>query len=336
MPERILVAYTAYLEYMLVHNCLAGGVGTPYWRKCGIPQGCPFSMCMVALIMRPWIIVMRTITTINAYILADDVLMMATGDRMTDHLAKAIDKTHAFLHDLGARVAPDKSYNFASTVAANKWLADTWWEGIGAKIEVVKDFRYLGAHLSSGRTCISSTLQKRWERAYVQLKKLRYIPATTRAKLAAIRTKVFAAAMYGVEAAEIAPAKMASMSAAVIDVFKSKNDNHNADRFYTTIALDKDETDPMIEVFARRLMQIRRTTCKNIGMETRYKDMLRRYADKHMKGQEWPKWYQQTNDEANSKEGRPSIYPVEQPHPSTDQHQADWREDLEPYGPVGS
>ena len=121
-------------------------------------------MCMVALIMRPWITVMKAIPMIKAYILADDVLMMATGDLMTDHLAKAIDKTHAYLHDLGARVAPDKSYNFASTMSARKWLADTWWEGIGAKIEVVKDFRYLGAHLSSGRTCTSSTLQRRWEK----------------------------------------------------------------------------------------------------------------------------------------------------------------------------
>ena len=48
MPERVLTAYTNYLENMQVYNALAGGVGTPYRRKCGIPQGCPFSMTMVA------------------------------------------------------------------------------------------------------------------------------------------------------------------------------------------------------------------------------------------------------------------------------------------------
>ena len=141
--------------------------------------------------------------------------------------------------------------------------------------------------------------------------------------------------MYGVEAAEIAPATMANMSAAVIDVFKSRNDNHNTDRFFTIIAFDKDEIDPAIEVFARRVMQIRRTACKSKGMANRYKDMLRRYADKHMKGQEWPRWYQQTCKEDNSKEGRPCMFLIEQPHPSTNQHQADWRKDLEQYGPVG-
>ena len=79
-------------------------------------------MCMVALIMRPWITVTKAVSTIKVYILADDVLMMATVDKMTGHLAKTIDKTHAYLHDLGARVAPDRNYNLASTVSARKMV----------------------------------------------------------------------------------------------------------------------------------------------------------------------------------------------------------------------
>ena len=67
MPLNILKTYTAYIENPLLYNCLAGGVGRPHRRKCGAPQGCPFSMMMVALIMRPWIIQ------------ADDVLTLAKG-----------------------------------------------------------------------------------------------------------------------------------------------------------------------------------------------------------------------------------------------------------------
>ena len=91
----------------------------------------------------------------------------------------------------------------------------------------------------------------------------------------------------------------------------------------------------MIEVFARRVMQIRRMACKSEGAADRYKDMIKRYADNHAKGQEWPRWYQQTCKEDNTTEGRPSSFPIEQPHPSTNQHQTDWRKDIEPYGPVG-
>ena len=153
MPPCILRAYQAYIENMKVYNCLAGGMGTPYMRRCGITQGCPFSMMYVALIMRPWIIIMRCIPGVQAFILADDVLILVSGQRMIASVAEAIDKAHACLHSMGAKVAPDKSHNFASTVEGKK-------EGIQAKIQVAQDFRYLGAHLTAGRNCNSSTMEK--------------------------------------------------------------------------------------------------------------------------------------------------------------------------------
>lgn len=60
MPLKVLIAYTAYIENLIVYNVVAGGLGTAYRRRCGVPQGCLFSMMMVALIMRPWILIMRT------------------------------------------------------------------------------------------------------------------------------------------------------------------------------------------------------------------------------------------------------------------------------------
>ena len=77
-------------------------------------------MCMAALIMRPWIAVVKAVAVIKVYILADDVMMIANGDAMTEHLAKAINKTHAYLHDLGARVAPDKKLQFRQHDWSNK------------------------------------------------------------------------------------------------------------------------------------------------------------------------------------------------------------------------
>ena len=45
--------------------------------------------------------------------------------------------------------------------------------------------------------------------------------------------------MYGVEAAAASPAKVASLTAAVIDVFKSRNNVHNANQFFATITGNK-------------------------------------------------------------------------------------------------
>ena len=133
MPDKVLRAYRAYLEGMKVYNCLAGGVGTPYWRGCGIPQGCPFSMMIVALIMRPWIVIMQGITDVKAYILADDVLVIATGINMVENLAKAIDQTHSYLHSMGGNVAPTR----ATTLQAQQ-LPDNGLQTRGGKGSVTR------------------------------------------------------------------------------------------------------------------------------------------------------------------------------------------------------
>ena len=131
-------------------------------------------MMIVALIMRPWIIEMRQIPSTIAYILADDVMVLTAGPNMARGVADAIDGTHAYLHDLGAKVAPDKSYNFSSSNVVRSCLESTWWEGIQSKIEVNKDFRYLGAHITSSNKRNSKTLNARWDKALRQLKQLIY------------------------------------------------------------------------------------------------------------------------------------------------------------------
>ena len=48
MPVRVLRAYIAFQESLRIHNSVAGGLGKPFSRKCGIPQGCPLSMMLTA------------------------------------------------------------------------------------------------------------------------------------------------------------------------------------------------------------------------------------------------------------------------------------------------
>ena len=205
MPVQVLDAYSRFLEDMTAYNCLPGGMGKPHKRRCGLPQGCPFSMAMVALLMRPWIVMMRGIQDVKCYILADDVMLLAEGSRMLASVAQGLNETYEYLKDLGARVAPDKIYNFASNSKAASWLRKTTWKFIGTTIEVVSDFRYLGAHVTSRNVPTSATLDARWEKACVQLKRLRCCQATVHAKVGIILAKVYASAFYGVEAAKVTP-----------------------------------------------------------------------------------------------------------------------------------
>ena len=151
-------------------------MGTPYGRVFGIPQGCPFSMANVARIMRPWIITMRKFAGLTCYILADDVLIIGTGMKMFTKFAGALNATHRYLHHMGAKVAPDKSYNFASCKKARNWLNETMWKHIDSSIHVITDFRYLGTHLTTRHAANSSTIDQIWEKTQTRVKTTKVLP----------------------------------------------------------------------------------------------------------------------------------------------------------------
>ena len=253
---------------------------------------------------------------------------------MLGNIAQGLNETHEYLKDIGAKVAPGKSYNFASTPKAVSWLRKTIWKHIGTTIEVTSDFRYLGAHITTRQTPTRATAEARWEKAIVQLKRLRSCLATVQAKIGVILAKIYASAFYGIEAARVSPQKVAKLSAGVIDAFRSRNNNHNADRFFTTIGGDeKKDMDPIVQILGRRVLQFRRTCCKNPKAEARIKRTLLKYAHKHKQDSRWPSWFHDTDDTVEPKP--PTVFPDVQAHPTTKDYDVNWDHEIDPQGPVG-
>ena len=168
MPGKVIATYKAYQESLVVRNGIAGALGRPYEKKASVPQGCPMSMMLVALYKRPWLSLMEE-HNVEGRVLADDILILASGRKMLHRFGAALHKTHEYLHDAGAKVAPDKSFNFASTHKATEWLRETTWKIIGGRIPVVKDFRYLGAHLNTAGMRKAGTLDRRYDKAIAML-----------------------------------------------------------------------------------------------------------------------------------------------------------------------
>ena len=52
----------------------------------------------------------------------------------------------------------------------------------------------------------------------------------------------------------------------------------------------------------------------------------------HKRGKQWPKWYRGSDVDCN---GNDQPYPNEQPHPSTNDYDTDWNDEIDPIGPVG-
>ena len=91
MPSKVLSSYRRYQEGLTTRNAVAGGLGQPYTRYMGIPQGCPMSMMVIMLLLRAWIIEMRS-TDAKPRDLADDLLMVASGENHGDLIVEAVDK----------------------------------------------------------------------------------------------------------------------------------------------------------------------------------------------------------------------------------------------------
>ena len=85
LPQIIFVTafrhYSGFVQNMEVYYQLAGTLGDGHVDRASIPQGCPFSMVLVALLMRPWVSLMRE-CGVKPRTLADDLLFMAEGRGM--------------------------------------------------------------------------------------------------------------------------------------------------------------------------------------------------------------------------------------------------------------
>ena len=122
MPTPILWAYTRIMAELKAVNCLSTGVGKDYTRVCSIPQGCPWSMMLLALMTYPWITMIKREYKVIPRALADDLSLWATemaagrdegDDGWQQRWREAMAATLDFLVDMGAKPEqePDAGLN---------------------------------------------------------------------------------------------------------------------------------------------------------------------------------------------------------------------------------
>lgn len=140
--------------------------------------------------VRPWVCMMKGLMLILRLV-ADGVMIMAVGANIFQTYSHVFKHAHLHLQTMGARGASTKLFGFASCATTRDWLFDTWRPAINAKIEVVRELRYLGARLSTTLTQKHSTIARRWGNLISTLSKLKYVVANAAAKAKAMRTNIF-------------------------------------------------------------------------------------------------------------------------------------------------
>ena len=96
MPTKVFESYIRFHESVHTRNTIAGGLGKAHYKKCGIPQGCPLSLCLTSVLVRPWVCKMEDMG-VQARILADDMLIIARGQLHGSRIKRALDETHRYL-----------------------------------------------------------------------------------------------------------------------------------------------------------------------------------------------------------------------------------------------
>ena len=86
MPLRILEPYFRYIDNLQVQFQIGKTIGARHEDRCSIPQGCPFSMTMIALLLVPWTDLMNY-QNVTPRVLADDLMFTTSGE---GHFARTI------------------------------------------------------------------------------------------------------------------------------------------------------------------------------------------------------------------------------------------------------
>ena len=124
MPDRVLEPYMRAIESLQIRNILTVASGAQHTRTRGIPQGCPFSMTLTALLVRPWTQKLLRRGAIPR-VLADDLHVVVAGDEHHDKHFQAIRDTHIFTTAERGRIAASKSYGYSTDKRTSKQLAKT-------------------------------------------------------------------------------------------------------------------------------------------------------------------------------------------------------------------
>jgi ribonuclease HI len=260
MPMRILRPYFDYIDQIEVRYQIGKYIGKPHRERCSIPQGCPFSMALIALFMRVWVSKMRSID-VEPRCLADDLMFTATGLGHVHRTADAMIVSRNFFKHMGARVADNKCFLFASSPHSSKLLKDVKWDHTNLTIPITNNFRDLGTHLNLTRSTNGSTLTARMKKGITMCNRLARLPLTQQIKENIVRANILPASLYGCEAAHVCESTLQSLRTAIARAIGPHSAKRSLDLTFSLTCASKD-LDPETYILYNRIAAIRREIVK--------------------------------------------------------------------------
>ena len=272
MPDRILIPYMAYLEQMETQFQIGQTIGAPHKDKASIPQGCPFSMSMLALLLKPWINKMRELN-VEPRCLADDLMILATGITHQARYIRAMKQSKIYFKDIGARVADNKCFSFAGDSNTRQFLADYIWDDKHTKIPTINNFRDIGTHLNLTNNNNGKTITDRINKARQMAVRLKWLPIDNTFKEKIILANVLPAALYGAEAAHVNKSSMKALRSAIANAIGPRSQRACNDVVFHNVSIAND-IDPEVYLLQNRILSLRRLMAKHPKMYETVTDII--------------------------------------------------------------
>ena len=159
--KNIVDTYLSYMNNLIIHNQYARGLGRARSRYTSLPQGCPFSMRFLALMMEPWHQQIKLYEAVPRS-LADDLLHYARGPNSTHISARAYLFTNEYIIHVGSKATISKTFAFGSHQISRNAHNKLWFaQQPNDEIKVPNETRDIGGHLDLIGNQTNTTVSKR-------------------------------------------------------------------------------------------------------------------------------------------------------------------------------
>ena len=194
-------AYFEYHSHVRLRFKLAAGLGEPWTRDGGIPQGCPLSMMFIVALYLPWCRYLSAQERVEPQLYADNLKCVSRDPAL---LLRAARFTTGYVRLVGQEPAPSKCLLLSTSKAVRKDMKDWVFSQEGDEWSVKFDVRDLGGHFDTTFRGWSVTLASRVRFVLARLVFIFAVPLDFHGGVRVVRSMYLPAALHGIEASLLA------------------------------------------------------------------------------------------------------------------------------------
>ena len=177
LPDWFRRVYFSFHSRVRLRFKLAAGLGEPWCRNGGIPQGCLLSMIFIVALHVPWCRHLDSVPEVKPQLYADNLKCSAARPRA---LFESANFTARYVRSVGQDVSPGKCVLLSTSKSVRKSMKLWDISGDGGFWKVQLDVRDLGGHLDFTFRARAGTLSKRIGEATVGVASVGALPLAFR------------------------------------------------------------------------------------------------------------------------------------------------------------